>query len=880
MIPFSTIAIPHKDILEGRFTMDIFAADLWEVFKGRAPEEYQDPVVFFRKTHVTDGLKNLLEVAEKRIEGKGGDPVIQLQTPFGGGKTHALIALYHKANEWKKVNTIVICGDKLGVGEGELMLWEEMESQLSGNVKILKGRTSPGGDKLRGLFQVHQPLIILMDEVLQYTTKASGVKVGDSSLASQVLAFMQELTGTVKTLDKTLLVLALPSSALEHYDESAEKLFVQLQKIVGRMEKIYEPVHDEEISSVIRKRLFSSIDEKEARDVIEKFLDYAEKEDMLPEGVEKASYRENFIRSYPFQPEVIDILYKRWGSFPGFHRTRGVLRLLSLVIYSLSKSKNSFIRLADFDLGNDEIKRELIKYIGQEYAGIIAQDITSKDAGAKKVDKALGDTYLPFSFGTKVATAVFLYSFSGGPEKGAALNEIKLSSAEMHAPSSIVVEAVEKLKGRLFYLWSKAGKYLFTNQPNLNLVLLTKMEGIGDDELEAEEKNLLAVNLKKEKFDLYLWPENSRDVPDTKRLKLVVQKNQDEKRCREFLANCGERPRIYPNTLIFLCAADSERPNYEDFIKKKIAWQLIDRDRTLRLTPEQREDVRKEIKEGESKARDNTRDLYRILLIPSPDGLKEIDLGAHTFGVELTIDREIYDRLRGDEILEKLSPLSLRERYLKGKDYVETKNILESFYKTPGEIRITSDEVLKNCVSEGVMQGLFGLGDLENGKPVCRRFREECSPELVEGEILIRAELCKPKVEISEEELQSYVDQIRQAKTLPLIREAMEGIPFDRLTPEQEGKLEKLAEERKSEIEGKAPKKDRYGVINLKLSVPPGRLSDIVRIVNYIRTKFNQVDIKVEISSKEGEITVSEYEDKIKEAISLAKVSVEEERNE
>jgi len=347
MRPFSTIAIPHRDILEGRLTMDVFAADLWEVFKERAPDEYQDPQVFFRKTYITKGLENLLKVAEKRLKGEGEDPVIQLQTPFGGGKTHALIALYHKAKEWN-ANVIVIDGTALD--PKDITLWEEMERQIKSKVSVLAGQTAPGREKLRMLLERYQPLIVLIDEVLQYTTKAAGIKVGDSNLASQVLAFIQELTGTIKTLDKCLLILTLPSSVLEHYDEAAERLFQQLQKITGRMEKVYTPVAEAEIYQVIRRRLFSSIDENEARKIIELFLDYAQREKILPEDIEPADYRKKFIKSYPFQPEVIDILYKRWGSFPTFQRTRGVLRLLSLVVHSLKDAKNPFIRLSDFDL--------------------------------------------------------------------------------------------------------------------------------------------------------------------------------------------------------------------------------------------------------------------------------------------------------------------------------------------------------------------------------------------------------------------------------------------------------------------------------------------------------------------------------------------------
>src|SRR4030042_7031187 len=108
MKAFHTVAVPHQDILEGRLTMDVFAADLWEVTQQRGSDEYRDAEIFFKKTYLTEGLKNLLTVVEKRLRGSGGDPVIQIQTPFGGGKTHALIVMYHKADQWgaRKVDIV------------------------------------------------------------------------------------------------------------------------------------------------------------------------------------------------------------------------------------------------------------------------------------------------------------------------------------------------------------------------------------------------------------------------------------------------------------------------------------------------------------------------------------------------------------------------------------------------------------------------------------------------------------------------------------------------------------------------------------------------------------------------------------------------------
>src|SRR5436309_15485710 len=149
MKAFHTVAIPHDDIVSGQLTVDVFAANQWEVHKGRGPDEYRDAVQFFKKTYPTEGLKHLLAVVENRLKGKGGDPVIQIQTPFGGGNTHALIAMYHRAKEWKS-KTVVIVGTALSPQE---TIWGSLEKQLTGSIKQLSGNVSPGREALREVLQ-------------------------------------------------------------------------------------------------------------------------------------------------------------------------------------------------------------------------------------------------------------------------------------------------------------------------------------------------------------------------------------------------------------------------------------------------------------------------------------------------------------------------------------------------------------------------------------------------------------------------------------------------------------------------------------------------------------------------------------------------------
>jgi predicted AAA+ superfamily ATPase len=303
MKPFHTIAVPHRDILEAKLTMNVFAADLWETYLGKTFPEYKDPNLFFKKTYITEGLKNLLDVVENRLKGHGGDPVIQIQTPFGGGKTHALIALFHRAKQWGS-KCVVLSGSSMSTSQ---TMWGEIEKQITGKTLAvaLKGDVSPGKESLKKILKLKGPLLILVDELLEYATKAAGISVKDSTLAAQTIAFTQELTEVAGILDKICVVISLPSSVLEHYDTNAEKMFNQLQKVSGRLEKIYSPVRDSEISQVIRRRLFSNVDLKKCENNISEFLEYAEKEGILPVRMEVSEYKEKFIDFFPFLPDVI-----------------------------------------------------------------------------------------------------------------------------------------------------------------------------------------------------------------------------------------------------------------------------------------------------------------------------------------------------------------------------------------------------------------------------------------------------------------------------------------------------------------------------------------------------------------------------------------------
>src|SRR6476620_2478675 len=198
--PWREIAVPHPDVLEGTFQQSEFAADITAVRTGKAGPEYGDATAFFQRTFITEGMRLLLIQVAQRLTGKGGDPVIQLQTAFGGGKTHTMLAVYHLAmrqcalSELAGIPTLIDQAGLMNVPQARVAvldgnahapgqpwqrgkqsvrtLWGELAWQLGGPeaFALVKDAdatgTSPGKDVLRELLETYAPCVVLIDELV------------------------------------------------------------------------------------------------------------------------------------------------------------------------------------------------------------------------------------------------------------------------------------------------------------------------------------------------------------------------------------------------------------------------------------------------------------------------------------------------------------------------------------------------------------------------------------------------------------------------------------------------------------------------------------------------------------------------------------------
>jgi hypothetical protein len=826
--PWWQIATPHRDIREERFDEAVFAAKLDDVLYERGPVDYRDPGIFFHRTYLTHGLRQLVQTVGGRLAGEAGEGVIQLQTPFGGGKTHALLMLYHLCKHHEHVvhlesvqdllreadleemplaKVAAFVGTHADVQEGRTP-WGEIAAQLGDYERLRvhdEKRVAPGKEVLRGLLECNAPVLLLVDELLEYVVRAAGVHVGEGTLKGQVLAFLQELTETVATLPQVALVLTLPSSVLERYDEAAEEALAQLQRISGRVEAIYTPVEGVEMYEIIRTRLFDNLGDPGDRRLVadEYFHLYQSLGDDLPSEMRDVPYRDRMARAYPFHPELIDILFERWSTYASFQRTRGVLRLLARVVGDLygREQPAPLIQPAHINLCEPTIRREFIKHIGNVFEGVIAADIADHNAKARRLDEEMGVEYRRFHVASSLATAAFFYSFSGGGIEGVGLPRLRLAFLRPGIPPAIVGDTVGRLEDELWYLHKEEGRYYFHSQPNLNRVLLDKQEAVGEEDVveEIHRRTQAAVG---KMFPAYFSPETSRDIPDNRALKLVIlseRHTQDapktEALLKELFERHGEGYRAYKNTLLFLLMEDSGVRTLKQAVRRWLALQAIKADRSLvaTLSEADRRDLDKRLKGAESILPFQVLSAYRVLAKGTSQGFQFRDLGMPTVG-EKSLSERVKGFLENEEmLLRRISPRYVQERLLGEREEMDYRTMADAFFTSPDNPFLEGEEVLRTAIADGVRRHFFGL---KIGEQIY--FDEGIHPALAGDEAqVVRKEIAEQwkeeqqAQEREEEEREGYESkEEEEEKEEPGVREQVEGyrvkivahVPWDKLS--------------------------------------------------------------------------------------------------
>jgi len=576
--PWREIVNPHKDVASGKYQQAEFAADLWQVHLGEGSDEYKKPVEFFRRTYLTESLKGLLSGAAKRLSGAGGDPVVQLQTNFGGGKTHSLLALYHLfsgsvpgellgvdavlqhagVTQLPKVKRVVLVGNKLSPGnpvtkpDGTVIrtLWGELAWQLGGKKAFARvaaddERATSPGDVLRELFNEYAPCLILIDEWVAYARQLHDQGDLPGGSFETHFSFAQVLTESAKLARQCLLVISLPASDttcsphtqsedIEVGGERGRDALVRLRNAVGRVEASWRPASAEEGFEIVRRRLFEPLVQEAqfvARDSVAKaFFDlYRTQQQEFPPECRDSDYERRIKAAYPIHPEVFDRLYNDWSTLVKFQRTRGVLRLMAAVIHSLWEKgdRSPLILPSNIPIDDPRVQFELTRYLSDNWVPVIEKDVDGPNSVPLRID-AETPNLGKYSACRRVARTIYLGSAptAKAANKGLEDRRIKLGCVMPGESPAIFGDALRRLSTAATFLYQDSARYWYSTQPTVTKLAEDRAEQLkADPDAVAEEVGKWLRNDLRKIGDfsrVHPLPRTSGDVPDDKDARLVV----------------------------------------------------------------------------------------------------------------------------------------------------------------------------------------------------------------------------------------------------------------------------------------------------------------------------------------------------------------------
>lgn len=575
--PWREVVTPHPDVASGRYQQAEFAADLWQVHLGQGSDEYRKPPEFFRRTFLTESLKRLLVGGVQRLNGQGGDPVVQLQTNFGGGKTHSMLALYHLfggaapsdlpgidavlaeagATTLPTARRVVLVGNKISPGnpstkpDGTVVrtLWGELAWQLGGKqafARIAKDdehATSPG-DLLRELFVEYGPCLVLIDEWVAYARQLHDQSDLPAGGFETQFTFAQALTESAKLANNCLLVVSLPASDtsgsphaqvddVEVGGVRGREALDRLRNVVGRIESSWRPASAEEGFEIVRRRLFEPIAGEmfKSRDVTARaFSDlYQSQGPEFPPECRSGDYEKRIQAAFPIHPEIFDRLYTDWSTLVKFQRTRGVLRLMAAVIHSLWEKgdRSPLILPSTVPIDDPRVQFELTRYLSDNWVPIIEKDVDGPSSLPLRIDSDVPNLG-KLSAARRVARTIYLGSAptAAAAHRGLEDRHVKLGCVMPGESPAIFGDALRRLAGAATYLYQDGPRAWYSTQPTVTKLADDRAEQLkrDPDKVAAELDARLRADLKRNgDFErIHAMPRSGADVPDDLDARLVV----------------------------------------------------------------------------------------------------------------------------------------------------------------------------------------------------------------------------------------------------------------------------------------------------------------------------------------------------------------------
>jgi predicted AAA+ superfamily ATPase len=730
--PWREVIVPHRDVLNGTFQQSEFAADLTAVQTGRATAEYGDAKAFYERTFITEGMGKLLIQVAQRLNSKGGEPVVQLQTSFGGGKTHTMLSVYHLATRQcalRDLSGIPALLDhaavmdvpqaKVAVLDGTAhspgqpwkhdkqtikTLWGELAYQLgkADGFALLQeadaNGTSPGKDVLCTLLSRFAPCVVLLDELVVYIRQFVESQPLSGGTYDSNLSFIQSLTEAAKLVPNAVVLASLPESSSQAGGPRGVAALHALEAVFNRVQALWKTVSPEEAFEIVRRRLFESIRDTKARDLVcRAFADtYLAEGTKVPQETQESRYLERMMQSYPIHPEVFAQLYEEWTTIDGFQRTRGVLKLMAKVIYRLWQDNNKDLMIlpGSLPLYDGSARNELIYYLGPGWDPVMDRDIDGERAETTVLE-AKEPRFGSVQAARRVARTIFLGSAPSSVTtkpgiRGLDRARVLLGCLQPGQTSSLYSDALNRLADQLHYLNAfgdksqEATRYWFDTRANLRREMEERKKRFED---RNEVRGRMAEILKKlvssaAFFDgSHIFTPHG-DVPDDSALRLVVLTpdhfySREEPRLAveaalDHVRNHGTSSRYRSNRLIFLAPDHGALTRLRDCIRVALSWNsIVDDVAAMRLVLDnlQAQQAKKELQGAEDVLPRVARECFKWLLCPTQDNptsakpaveVFPLNTGAATLGAE--IERVCIDNVL---VITTWSPIHLRDELKK-----------------------------------------------------------------------------------------------------------------------------------------------------------------------------------------------------------------------
>ena len=742
------LCVPREDVLKGTARDSDFAADLAQVLNNKAPKEYLDPKIFFANTYPTIGLQSLLKNVSLRLTGRGGEAasIFRLDTQYGGGKTHSLIALNHLAKGMQGVENVEefidpqlipggnarvaafdgenadpLNGRPLEQGLRAYTPWGELAYHLAGVEGYEQVRRSdiervaPGAETVRDLFG-GKPTLILLDELGVYLRKVRHLPEAD-----QLTPFLTSLFKAVESSPGAALVFTLAigkeGKAVDAY--SAENEFLaryleEAESVAGRKATALDPTMENETAQVLRRRLFSRIDDAGAAEVISAYRDlWTHNSDKLPPQRIDEDRVSEFSNGFPLHPELMSALTDKLSTLGNFQRVRGMLRLLTQTVAKLWEDHpaNTYaIHLCHMDPGYEPIHNEVVTRLGLgSFDPAIRNDVSSSLGGASLAQEIDASNYAGMPpYCSMVARSILWHTFAFNEHlKGVNEPELRYTLLGPGLDVDFIDDARKRFMATSAYLDDRPNVALrFSAEVNLTQLIRRQESQVDAGEARAQLRDRIRTIFSGTTLQLVPFAGGPYEVPDDvgDGRPCLVLVNHDAEAARNDALQVPELVekifrfkgaqndfRQLQNNLVFLMADEVLKEDMRGKMVRRLALEAMRQPQRLSdLVEHQQQKVQELYQRSEQELALAIQHCYRHLFFPSRNNRVEaagIDLGHTAFEIQSASERP------GEGERQILRALNENQKLLRGEDpplapnYVRDQTPLKQGQMTTADLR-------------------------------------------------------------------------------------------------------------------------------------------------------------------------------------------------